>query len=458
MKIITQNYQIDKMMNDSITTFSKKYGISKILKSCNAYKSKGFTVIHLFMYMLSLAFTNRSIYMNFLTGNHKEPFKKDTIYRFLNSQKINWIKFTSILAAKISNESIIPLTDNSRENVLIIDDTTFERPTAKKVELLSKVFDHSTQRYKRGFRLLTLGWSDGNTFLPIAGRLLASTNKKNIYQPAFKSIDKRTLGFKRRKQAQTKATEVMIDMLKQAKKAGIQANHVLFDTWFCSPSTILAVKDCDFDVVAMTKKSSKIHYLYQEKKQSVKDIYKSCKKRRGRSKYLLSVEITVEKDGNSTPAKLVFVRNRSKKKDWLVLISTDITLTENEIIKLYGKRWDIEVFFKVCKSYLKLGKECRSLSYDAMTAHVAIVFTRYMMLSLERRQNEDPRSLGELFYLTCDELADITFETALLIIMEILIQAIKDNLFLTKKQISKFLNAFVELLPKFIKTKLNISF
>ena len=399
MKSITQDYQIDKRMNDSIVNFSKEYGIAKILKSSNAYKFKGFSVVRVFLYIFSLAFTHRSMYMNFLTGKHREAFEKDTIYRFLNLQRINWISFTSTLAARISNKSIIPLTDDERQNVLIIDDTLFERPNSKTVELFSRLFDHTTHKFKRGFRLLTLGWSDGNTFLPVAGRLLSS-----------ESIDKRTIGFRRRKQAQTKATKVMIDLLKQAKKAGIQANHVLFDTWFCYPSTLLAVKNCGFNVIAMTKKSTRIHYVFQGKRQSVMDIYKSCKKRRGRSKYLLSVEITVEKDGESIPAKLVYVRNRNKKNDWLVLISTDTTLSEDEIIRLYGKRWDIEVFFKVCKSYLKLGKECRSLSYDAMTAHVAVVFTRYMMLSLERRQNEDHRSLGELFLLTCDELTDITVE------------------------------------------------
>ena len=30
----------------------------------------------------------------------------------------------------------------------------------------------------------------------------------------------------------------------------------------------------------------------------------------------------------------------------------------------------------------KSGKETRSISYDALTAHTAIVFARYMMLSL----------------------------------------------------------------------------
>lgn len=50
--------------------------------------------------------------------------------------------------------------------------------------------------------------------------------------------------------------------------------------------------------------------------------------------------------------KVVYVRNRNKRKEYLCLISTDTNLDENETIRIYGKRWDIEVFFKVCKSYL----------------------------------------------------------------------------------------------------------
>lgn len=116
--------------------------------------------------------------------------------------------------------------------------------------------------------------------------------------------------------------------------------------------------------------------------------------------------ITVEIGGDTTKlqtAKVVYVRNRNKRKEYLCLISTDVNLDENEIIRIYGKRWDIEVFFKVCKSYLNLSKECNSLSYDAMTAHTVVIFTRYMMLSLESRESNDNRSLGELFLYFSDE-------------------------------------------------------
>ena len=43
-----------------------------------------------------------------------------------------------------------------------------------------------------------------------------------------------------------------------------------------------------------------------------------------------------------------------------ISICTDTVLSEEGIIRIYGKLWDIEVFFKACKSYLHLVKECRS--------------------------------------------------------------------------------------------------
>ena len=114
----------------------------------------------------------------------------------------------------------------------------------------------------------------------------------------------------------------------------------------------------------------------------------------------------------------MFVRNRNNRKDYLVLVTTDLSLSEEEVIQLYGKRWGIEVFFKTCKSYLRLGKDCRSISYDAMTAHVAIVCTRYMLLAVEERENTDGRSIGELFYLGLDELPDLKYMEALHLVMQ----------------------------------------
>ncbi len=68
-----------------------------------------------------------------------------------------------MLLSRIVSTTIEKLTDEDRINVLIVDDTMFERNKSKNVELLSKVFDYANSKFIKGFCLLTLGWSDGNT-------------------------------------------------------------------------------------------------------------------------------------------------------------------------------------------------------------------------------------------------------------------------------------------------------
>ena len=158
---------------------------------------------------------------------------------------------------------------------------------------------------------------------------------------------------------------------------------------------------------------------------------------------------------NPVPAKIVCVRNKANRKDWLAFICTDTTLSEEEIIRIYGKRWQIEVFFKTCKSMLNLVGECHSLSYDALTAHVAIVFTRYMLLAMEQRQNEDQRTLGELFFFLVDEMADITFSRSLGILMDALMASLQEILKLSDEQLNAFTADFEARLPEYLRNALH---
>lgn len=41
------------------------------------------------------------------------------------------------------------------------------------------------------------------------------------------------------------------------------------------------------------------------------------------------------------PVKLIFVKNRNNKREWLVILSTDLSLSSQEIIRIYGNRWSI---------------------------------------------------------------------------------------------------------------------
>ena len=126
-KSITQANQNDKQISKSIKSFFTRFHISSALKASNAYKKKGIPVIEVFQYLFLLIFSNRSMYMSLITGRNTTRFEKDTVYRFMKMVQINWIHFTTLLASRIIKDAIVPLNSKDRTNVLIIDDSMFER-------------------------------------------------------------------------------------------------------------------------------------------------------------------------------------------------------------------------------------------------------------------------------------------------------------------------------------------
>ena len=84
------------------------------------------------------------------------------------------------------------------------------------------------------------------------------------------------------------------------------------------------------------------------------------------------------------------------------------------------------------------------MSYDAMTAHVSIVLARYMLLSLEQRRKVDKRSIGELFYISCDELQDLQYMDALIMVLKKLVSMITEKWLFIEKELIAMLDSFLE--------------
>ena len=230
-KSITQGHQNDNHISKSIRNFFTRFRLSSALKAANACKKKGFPASVIFQYLFMLIFSNRSMYMNLLAGRNTPGFAKDTVYRFMKMVQINWIRFTTILASRIIREAILPLDSEDRVTVFTIDDSMFERNRSKKVELLAKVYDHAKHAYRFGFRMLTLGWSDGNTFLPVNSILLSSENKKNRINEAS-DVDKRTVGYRRRKLSVEKGTQAMLRFWMLQKKRQFLQNTCFLTAGF----------------------------------------------------------------------------------------------------------------------------------------------------------------------------------------------------------------------------------
>lgn len=82
------------------------------------------------------------------------------------------------------------------------------------------------------------------------------------------------------------------------------------------------------------------------------------------------------------------------------------------------------MFFRSSKSFLKLGTEFQSHNYGAMVSHTTIVFTRYIILEWIRRNQNDQKTYGELFFMFCDDIQDMDLTSSLQSLMALFVEHI----------------------------------
>ena len=445
--IITEEYYKEQEKNATISHFFREFQIGKALSSANFYKEKGVKPVELLRYLFELIFTNKNLYRSY-TMNPKPGLSKNTVYRFLNSPVYDWCKLVFRIAMQ-AILTIIPLTSEQRENVLIVDDTLYNRSRSKKVDMLSKVYDHTTGKFIKGFKLLTLAWSDGNTTIPLCFRHLVSTNEKMTVNHLPDNIDKRTRAYQLRRNAQQNPVEAMFDLLKGIDLKKLKVSYLLFDSWFAFPAVIIRACKQGTDVICMLKHLRNVCYTYKGKKYELKALYEAVPHKR-RGAVIASVKVQIHKDDEVQTVKVVFLRTKNEDK-WVALLSTNLDLSDEEVIRIYGKRWNIEVMFKTSKHFLHLDTEAQGRSFESIYAQTAIVYLRYIMLACEARSATDPRTCGELFFLVCDELKDITFLEALMILLNAFLVDVRNELVLTEQQIDTMFSIFIRKIPCFLR-------
>ncbi len=458
-KIIPEQILNNQIFLTQIQWFFHRFLSAKVLHQCGFYKLRGLSCLSMLKELFPLVFTHKNLWRT-LQSEEALPFKKNTGYRFMNHPRFHWEKLLLLVATSLLTY-LKSLTKEDRVTALIIDDSLISRNRSKKVELLTRVYDHASHTFQKGFRMLTLGWTDGYTFLPLQFRLLSSTQSSNVLCPA-KSCDRRSLAHQRRTQAQTPATELLLQLLPQLK--AIPAKYVLMDSWFCLPKLVVAIHQMGRAVIGMVRITDKVHYYYQGRWQSVRAIYAqtSLPKREG-SALLGAAQVKVRpntQEGSAAwiDAQLVFVRNTQRSNDsWLCLLCTDSHLNPEEVVRIYGKRWDIEVFFKMCKSHLALGKEFQGRSLEMHIASTTLVFLRYLMIALWVRREQDQRSWGELFYWICDEVKDISLLHSVRLLLHTLLDKLRQVPELSSTLVDALMKELLLKLPATIRNRLYYS-
>lgn len=169
--------------------------------------------------------------------------------------------------------------------------------------------------------------------------MVSSRKDKNCLNPVDgKDIDARRSADKRIIESRKSKTDLVVELVSKALKNGIMADYVLFDTWFTTESLVSRIRALGIHVIGMVKHTNNASYYYKnEGCFDLKSLYSKLLRKgtinAGRE-IIGSVIVKSRKERMSL--KIVFVRNRNNKDKHNCLLSTDTTLTKEQIIKTYA--------------------------------------------------------------------------------------------------------------------------
>lgn len=391
-----------------VTTFNQLLGlfdlryINKLLSDTKKRGVQGSKIFRTLFVLRFLDFDN--IFQLMQSGLSKElMYKKDVLYDFLKNAHIPWRRILQLFFKQTHSliRNSCTEADLDSPQFFILDDSLLEK-TGKSIELIGKVFDHCTHTYQLGMKVLTLGYCDGKSFMPLDFSIhnepgknkRRGLKKKEIDHQFSKEREAGSAGYQRALEVSRDKISTALQMIKRYKKKWLKVNYVLADSWFICEQFLRAVHAIDekLKVIGLMKtnriltingksyKANKIPELKQ------KDIHYSKKLK------CSYISLKVSYKGIAMRGYWIKMKGQT---NWSLLISTDDKLSFIKAMECYKNRWSIEVFFKDCKQNLGL-QACQSTDLDAHIASISIVFMNYMVLALKKRF-EDYETLGILF-------------------------------------------------------------
>jgi hypothetical protein len=356
-----------------------------------------------------------SIYAAQKTGNLQ--MDDNTIYRLMNNQLIDWKSILLCFAKQFLNcVASKGQVDEKSVRCFVIDDTDIEK-CGKTFEGISKIYSHKEHRSIFGFKLLVLCYWDGKSLIP-CGLSLHREHKKYQYGLSEKQ-QKRQFTKKRTHQGHfheryaeldKDKPSVAIEMLKRCVRRGIVGSHVLMDSWFVNDfmiQQIRKIRNGILHVVGMCK-MDKRKFTVEGKELNSQTIIKmnenDSRRVRSCNKYK-SRYFVVNAKYKGMPVKLFYIKYK-RAKNWTLLLTTDLSLSFVKTMELYQIRWSIEVLYKECKQYLRLGKS-QNTDFCGQIADATLTMITYTILSLHKRF-ESYETLGALFRETQKEMLEKT--------------------------------------------------
>lgn len=262
----------------------------------------------------------------------------------------------------------------SEQGVLIIDDSVEEKPYTDENDIICWHYDHSKQQNIKGINFVSCLYQNQAVSLPIGFEIVSKTEKY---------FDKKTQKEKRRS---TKTrNEMALEMIAQAIKNQVKFKYVLFDAWFSSVENIRTIKQKhQKDVICPIKSNRKIALSLADKKAGRWVVVSTLEVQ-------ANTELEMYLEGVEFPLKLVkqVFTNEDEIIGILYLISSDTTLSFDQITTIYQRRWNVEVYHKSLKQNVSLAKS-PTHTEKTQTNHFYAALCGYIkleMLKIETKTN-----------------------------------------------------------------------
>ena len=373
----------------------QQLGIRTILKQSNFIKKDGVSIFMVILHFVYMLVMNKRL--STFMKQSSNSFKKDIYYRMLINSSYNWRKLLSLSSLKILS-LIHKIQDSKAIKVLILDDTV-ENKTGKFIEgSCDNLFSNKEKRLVRGINVVSLNYSDGfsSFMLDFA---LALNNYARVKIEDFKNkIDHRTNAHKRRLEAMKGKSQIAINMIKRAVQSGVYADYLLVDSWYSKPVFIKEMNELGLKVITRVANNNKI-WNFMDKEKTFDAIYNKYKKLKtikigqyGKKIKFEYFSVIVEHKIAGL-IKIVFIKTDEKL---IPIASTDLDISDDEIIDIYKRRWDIEQGYKELRAYFGFGKEENRI-YEALIARITLSFFTYNIVSYINRISNEPKTIGGLF-------------------------------------------------------------
>jgi hypothetical protein len=252
------------------------------------------------------------------------------------------------------------------DGVLILDDSIAEKPYTDENDIICWHYDHVHSRTVKGINFLTALYHAQGVSLPVGVTLIAKTETY---------VDKKDGKTKRR--SPIGKNEYFRRMVQQAVTNQIAFRYVLNDVWFASAENMMFIKHTvEKDFVMPLKANRKVALSAADKQQGryVQVETVVLEPHAIQEIYLEGVDFAL------LLVKQVFV-NGDGSTGVLYLVSSDTTMTYDDITTIYRKRWNVEPYHKSLKQNASLERS-PTQTVTTQTNHFFAALCGYIKLEL----------------------------------------------------------------------------